>query len=194
MRPRPFDSLRGIERLRGRPHLHGMRNESVDETRFPTDPRPIEAGPPSPSPGRLPEPDVDPSALVDRYVAMWMESEAGARRARIREVWAPGAAQILEPPQAIRDVARSVGFPHPALEVRGYRALEFRVTRAHQEFIAPGGFTFQRSGEAVRVGDAVKFRWEMRSLADGSVAAAGLDLLLLDAEDRIRLDYQFIER
>lgn len=171
-----------------------MRNESEDETRSPSAFHAVQAGEPAPpAPDHL-EANADPSALVDRYVAMWMEPDASTRRRRIREVWALDGRQILEPPQAIREVARAVGFPHPALEVRGYGALEFRVTRAHQEFIAPGSFTFQRSGEAVRVGDAVKFRWEMRSLADGSLAAAGLDLLLLDAEDRIRLDYQFIER
>lgn len=171
-----------------------MRNEPETEAHFPTDPQPIQAGPPSPSPARRPAAEVDPNVLVDRYVAMWMEPEPDARRARIREVWAPGGAQLLEPPQAIREAARSIGFPHPALEVRGLEALEFRVTRAHQEFVAPGRFAFRRSGEAIRVGEAVKFRWEMRSLADGSLAGAGLDLLLLDGEGRIRIDYQFIER
>jgi len=40
----------------------------------------------------------------------------------------------------------------------------------------------------------VKFRWETRSLADGSVAAAGLDLLFVGEGGRIRMDYQFIEQ
>jgi hypothetical protein len=137
---------------------------------------------------------IDANELVDRYVAMWMEADPTARRARVRQVWSPGGAQILDPPAAVRDAARAIGFPHPALEVRGHEALEFRVTRAHEEFVAPGRYAFRRSGDAVRVAEAVKFRWEMWSPADGSVAAAGLDLLLLDAEDRIRVDYQFVER
>ncbi len=142
----------------------------------------------------MPNDTLDPNALVDRYVMMWMEPDPAARRRRVQEVWAPDGAQILEPPAAVRETARAIGFPHPALEVRGHDALEFRVTRANQEYVAPGEFVFRRSGEAVRVGEAVKFRWEMRARQDGGVAAAGLDLLLLDAEDRIRLDYQFVER
>ncbi len=132
--------------------------------------------------------------LVERYVAVWMEPHPGARRSRIREVWAEDGAQILEPPQALREAARVIGFPHPALEVRGYEALEFRVARAHQEFVAGGRFVFRAQGRASRVGDAVKFRWEMRGVPDGEVAAVGLDLLLLDGEGRIRADYQFVER
>jgi hypothetical protein len=170
-----------------------MRNETEIASRFPPVNHPLQADPQR-SGGGPADPTVDPSALVDRYVAMWMEPDPPERRRRIHEVWAPGGGQVLEPPQAVRDSARFLGFLHPALEVRGYGPLEFRVTRAYDEYIAPGRFAFRRSGDAVRVGDAVKFRWEMRSLEDGSVAAAGLDLLLLDAEGRIRVDYQFVER
>jgi hypothetical protein len=167
-----------------------MRNQTE-----PQNPSPI---PPStaPSPAlRPPAGDgVDPNALVERYVAVWMEPDPAARRARLRDVWAPDGAQILEPPEAMRDASRALGFPHPALEVRGHDALEFRVARAHAEFIAGGRFVFRRHGDAVRVGDVVKFRWEMRSVADGGVAAVGLDLLVLAGDGRIRVDYQFIER
>jgi hypothetical protein len=45
---------------------------------------------------------------------------------------------------------------------------------------------------AARVGDAVKFNWEMVSTS-GEVAGVGLEFLVLDADGRIRLDYQFIE-
>ena len=39
----------------------------------------------------------------------------------------------------------------------------------------------------------VKFRWEMVSTTDGSVAGIGLEFLVIDADGRIRSDYQFIE-
>ena len=48
------------------------------------------------------------------------------------------------------------------------------------------------SGQAKRVADAVRFTWEMVS-GDGAVAATGLEFLVLAADGRIRLDYQFIE-
>jgi hypothetical protein len=170
-----------------------MRNEPEIENRAPSQLSPVEAGGPFPSADHRPGPDVDPDALVQRYVATWMEPEPSARRRRIEELWAPGGTHVLEAPRAIRETARSVGFPNPALEVRGYDALEFRVTRAHEEFVAPGKFSFRPCGDAVRLQDVVKFHWEMRSVADGSVAGAGLDVLLLDPDGRIRVDYQFIE-
>jgi hypothetical protein len=38
-----------------------------------------------------------------------------------------------------------------------------------------------------------RLRWEMVSSEDGSVAGVGLEFLVIDAEGRIRSDYQFIE-
>ena len=46
---------------------------------------------------------------------------------------------------------------------------------------------------AARLGDVVKFRWEMVPVGGGDVAGVGLDVFLLDDEDRIQEDYQFIE-
>jgi hypothetical protein len=68
------------------------------------------------------------------------------------------------------------------------------VTRAHEEFVAPGEFRFRPRGDAMRIGDVIKFGWEMVPAAGGAAAAAGLEFLLLDAQGRIRCDYQFIER
>jgi hypothetical protein len=47
-------------------------------------------------------------------------------------------------------------------------------------------------GKAARVGDVVKFSWAMVR-TDGQVAAVGLEFLVLEADGRARLDYQFIE-
>ena len=44
--------------------------------------------------------------------------------------------------------------------------------RAHQEFIAPGEFCFRRRGDATQLGEALKFRWEMVTLATGVLLAA----------------------
>jgi hypothetical protein len=93
----------------------------------------------------------------------------------------------------MREAARAIGFPYPALEVRGHDALEFRVARAHEEFVRGGRYVFRAGGEPARAADAVMFRWEMRATADDSIAGGGRDLLLLDAAGRIRVDYQFVD-
>jgi hypothetical protein len=78
-------------------------------------------------------------------------------------------------------------------EFRGHRELHLRVTDAYERFIAPGEYVFQPRDDAERLRDLVKFRWKMVSTAEGSVAGVGLEFVVIDAEGRIRSDYQFIE-
>lgn len=137
-------------------------------------------------------PDINPQDLTDRYVALWNEPDADVRRDTIRELWAEEATHVLQPPQDIRQAAEGLGFAAVTLETRGYAALEFRVTRAHEEFVAPGTFTFSSRRNADRLHDIVKFNWEMVS-SNGEVAGVGLEILVLDQDGRIRTDYQFIE-
>ena len=41
--------------------------------------------------------------------------------------------------------------------------------------------------------DHIKFNWEMVSTSDGSVAAEGLNIVVVDDEERIRQDCTFID-
>ena len=134
-----------------------------------------------------------PTDLVERYVAMWNEEDPEARRAAVCELWATDGAQILQPPRELLKEAARIGFVNPVLEARGHHALETRVTRAHDEFVASGEFRFRPRDDATRVGDVIKFGWEMVPAGGGEPAGAGLEFLILDAQGRIRLDYQFIE-
>jgi hypothetical protein len=58
--------------------------------------------------------------------------------------------------------------------------------------VASGEFSFRPRDDASRVGDAIKFGWEMVARS-GEVAGLGLEFVALDAEGRTFLDYQFIE-
>jgi hypothetical protein len=136
---------------------------------------------------------MDAKELSERYVSVWMEADPSVRREIIRELWAPDGAHVLEPPREIRDAATRLGFRTPALEARGYEALEARVTRAYEQFVAPGQFLFRPRDDASRLREVVKFRWEMIPARGGAVAAVGLDILFLDAEGKIAIDHQFIE-
>jgi hypothetical protein len=136
---------------------------------------------------------IDLKELTDRYAAVWGEPDPQRRRAAIRDLWSPDAVHVLQPPQEIREAAARLGFDEFVLEARGYDALESRVTRSYEEFIAPGTFEFRSRGDADRLGDVVKFHWEMVARAGGDVAGVGLEVLLLGADGRIVGDYQFIE-
>jgi hypothetical protein len=81
----------------------------------------------------------------------------------------------------------------PTLEVRGYAAIQTRAARAYQEFVAPGEYVFRPRDNAARLRNIVEFNWEMVSTTTGEVAGVGLEVLVLDDQGRITVDYQFIE-
>jgi hypothetical protein len=80
---------------------------------------------------------IDPKELADRYVAVWIEPDAERRRKGITQLRAEDGVHILEPPQEVRETAATLGMT-PTLKARGHDALEVRVTRSYQQFIAPG--------------------------------------------------------
>ena len=130
-------------------------------------------------------------ALVDRYVAIWNEPDAARRRRAVAGLWSEDALHLLQPPQTTRDAAGALAV-EAVFQARGHEELDARVTHAYEEFVASGGYSFRFRGEAMRLGDVVKFRWEMVSKSR-DVAGVGLEFLILAADGRIRMDCQFIE-
>ena len=53
--------------------------------------------------------------------------------------------------------------------------------------------TFRPRDNADRLGNVVKFNWEMVPTGGGEPAGVGLEILVLGDDGRIRIDYQFIE-
>ncbi|GAA1618542.1 hypothetical protein GCM10009733_013560 [Nonomuraea maheshkhaliensis] len=135
---------------------------------------------------------IDTEELVGRYVAVWNEPDAESRRKAVAELWTEDGVQILQPPREIRETAAALGLT-PVLEARGHEALDVRVTRSYDEFVAPGKFFFRPRNNADRLADIVKFTWEMVPTGGGEPAGVGLEILVLDEDGRIRTDYQFIE-
>jgi hypothetical protein len=117
----------------------------------------------------------DLAELADRYVALWNETDAGARRAAIATLWVPEGEHFVR-----------------TLQVKGYEALEQRVIGSHEKNVRYGGFRFRATGDAQLLQNAVMFHWEMVPAAGGPVAALGLEFLLLAGDGRIAVDYQFI--
>ncbi|MEU4295312.1 hypothetical protein AB0E63_44435 [Kribbella sp. NPDC026596] len=134
----------------------------------------------------------DAQELADRYVAVWNQPDPDARRKAIQELWTEDGVHLLEPPEEIVERAEEIGVT-ATLEARGHEALVRRVTRAYDEFVAPGQFEFRPHGEATTLHDMVKLRWAMVPAGGGEVLAVGIDLLLLAPDGRIVSDYQFIE-
>jgi hypothetical protein len=133
----------------------------------------------------------DATSLVDGYVAIWNEADPACRHTAVAELWTEDAFHLFQPPQEVIDAAVALDVT-AVFQARGHGELEARVARAYEQFVAPGQFSFRLRGGVARLGDVVKFNWEMAS-SDGEAVAVGLEFLVLEADGRIRLDYQFIE-
>jgi hypothetical protein len=135
--------------------------------------------------------NINPHNLADRYIALWTEPDAALRRKAIQHLWAEDGAHILQPPVEIREAAAALGFDCTTLEARGYGALEARVTRSYERFVAPGQYTFRPRDDAVCLCNVVKFSWETVSTDGGEAVSGGLEVLVLDDDGRIKTDYMF---
>jgi hypothetical protein len=112
--------------------------------------------------------------LVERYAAVWNEADLEIRRRRINELWTVAG-----------------GTCHRLIDAFGYEALEGRVTRSYDKWIADKGYRFRSLGRSVGHHNAIKFVWEMVPAGGGAAISIGVDLILLDPDGRIRVAYQF---
>jgi hypothetical protein len=135
--------------------------------------------------------NVDAQYLADRYIALWIEPDNALRREAVENLWAVDGAHVLHPPVAIREVAASLGFAAGSLRACGHDAIETRVGRSYEEFVASGEYTFRSRQDAVRLDDVVKFSWEMLPVTGGEVVGGGVEFLVLDEDGRISADYMF---
>jgi len=114
--------------------------------------------------------------LAARYVAVFNEPDAAVRDAAAADLWHADARVCTA-----------------ANEYVGLAAIKGRVTAAHEKFIAGQGYVFMSLGPAESHHDGVRIRWEMAPAAGGNAVSGGSQFLLLDADRRVRFDYQFID-
>jgi len=115
----------------------------------------------------------DVTELIERYVAVWNEADAGERRQRIAALWAADGASCYR-----------------LLDAQGWDAIHSRVTGSWEKWLRDGNHVF-RAKRALDCNDAVKLDWVMLKLPEQKVEATGLSFLLRDFEGRLRADYQF---
>jgi hypothetical protein len=118
----------------------------------------------------------DMTELIDRYLAVWNEPDAAKRDVAVAEIWRVDA------------FAASA-----ASQYAGREAIAGRVTRTYEDFVAKQGFVFRAVGDPDVHHEAMRIRWEMAPAAGGPAVSGGVQFLILDAEGRVRYDYQFID-
>jgi len=107
----------------------------------------------------------DPSTVVDTYLAMWNEEDAGRRAEHIAAAWASDGR-----------------YADPLQEAAGHEALSEMVAAIHQQ-LPEHRFT-RTSGIDVHH-DELRFGWQLAA-PDGTVAVAGIDVGTLADDGRLR--------
>jgi hypothetical protein len=114
----------------------------------------------------------NPKDMIDRYFAMWNETDAERRRELIAKTWT--------------DDARYVD---PMLEGEGRQGIDAMVAGVHQRF---PGYKFRRTSEIDLHHDRLRFSWELAP-AGGPVFADGVDFGVVAADGRLRAITGFID-
>ena len=115
------------------------------------------------------------SDRMERYVELWNEPDAEARRRTIEELWRPDGANYTQASASV-----------------GYDAIEARVTSAYASYVGSGQYRFRSAAPPVEHHNAVRVQWEMVTVADATIASVGLEFLVLDDDGRIVSDHQFL--
>ncbi|MBN9490163.1 MAG: hypothetical protein J0H44_23255 [Alphaproteobacteria bacterium] len=119
---------------------------------------------------------IDIDTFVERYISIWNEPDADARRQAVRSLWQEEASHL----------ARSI-------EAVGHAGIETRVANAYQKWVKEKGNVFRLRDGVDGHHDTIKLRWEMLPAEGGDVISIGFDFLVLGEDGRIRTGYQFIE-
>jgi hypothetical protein len=115
----------------------------------------------------------DFDTVVKRYLAVWNEIDAEARRAAIDDVFADG-----------------VRYVDPMAEVTGRAALDGLIGAVHQQF---PGMVFISGGPVDAHHDQVRFTWHLGQ-PGGEALVVGFDVAELDADGRITRVFGFLDR
>jgi len=115
----------------------------------------------------------DFDSVVDRYLQVWNETDPGARRAAIDELF-----------------AADVRFVDPLAAVEGRAGVDELIAGAQGQFT---GLVFTAGGPADAHHDQGRFTWHLGP-AGGEPVAIGFDVAEIDADGRIRLVLGFIDK
>lgn len=107
--------------------------------------------------------------LVDRYIAMWNETDAARRGALIAAIWADGASYL-----------------DPVLSGEGRDGIDAMIKAVHEKY---PGHRFKRISDVNAHHDRAQFAWELGpelGPEQGPVLAKGIDFATLSAEGRLK--------
>jgi hypothetical protein len=116
----------------------------------------------------------DFNELVNRYLAIWNEPDAAARRAAIAGLW-----------------AESGSYTDPLAAVRGHDAIDALIGTARAQF---PGLVFEPAGPVDAHHNIARFGWRLVPASGGDSVVEGFDVAVLAEDGRIDGVYGFLDK
>lgn len=116
----------------------------------------------------------DAAKILDRYNMVWNEHDAARRHDLVADLYAPQAY-----------------YANQGNDYRGVEQVEVAVTRNYEHFLSKG-FTFELAEDAAEHHGSARVPWRMLAPDGATVAAAGMQFLILDDTGQVTGDYQYI--
>lgn len=104
------------------------------------------------------------SAIAERYLAIWNERDAAARRAQVAQLFAPDAS-----------------YADPMMKSSGIEGIDAMIGAAQQQF---PGYRFSLHGAPDGHNDVVRFSWNL-ALEGAAPVANGTDVARVGADGRL---------
>src|SRR4051794_23185670 len=115
----------------------------------------------------------DFTTLAQRYIAVWNETDPGARRRAVEELYTEDARYV-----------------DPLVEADGRDGIAATIGAVQQQF---PGFVFRLAGPVDAHHDQARFSWELGPAGEDA-PVAGFDVAVVDDGGRIRTVLGFLDR
>lgn len=116
----------------------------------------------------------DFSGLVDAYLAVWNETDSGARAERITEIFADGAS-----------------YTDPMAAVTGHEGISALIGGARSQF---PGMVFSSGGAVDAHHDIARFTWHLAPPGAAEPLVTGFDVITVDGQGRIAQVLGFLDK
>jgi SnoaL-like domain len=116
----------------------------------------------------------DFNELAGRYIALWNETDADARRKGISELF-----------------TEDVTYIDPLAEVEGQEGIDAIIAGAQGMF---PGLTFRLVGPVDAHHDQARFTWEVVPSEDAESIVVGFDVAVAGSDGRLRSVYGFLDK
>jgi hypothetical protein len=112
--------------------------------------------------------------VVDRYIAVWNEPDANARRRAVAELWTEDGT-----------------YTDPLAAAEGPEAIEAVIAAAREQF---PGHVFKLIGDIDAHHDIVRFRWELVPESGDESVVVGFDVAVAASNGSLRNVYGFLDK